>query len=52
MPVGRVGGGTKLVVDGRILKALTGTGLDRARNADEVAAGGGPEGKVGLKAPN
>ena len=40
-PVGRVGGGTKVVVDGRIVKALTGAGVD---NAEDVAAVRGPEG--------
>ena len=54
--VGRVGDGTELVVDGRILKVLTVTGVGdveeiltgvlpgRVEDADDVAAGRGPEG--------
>ena len=56
VPVGRVGDGTELVVDGRIVKVLTGTGVGdaeeiltgalpgRVEDADDVAAGRGPEG--------
>ena len=56
VPVGRVGGGTDLVVDGGIVKVLTRTGvgdaeeiltgalLGRVKDADVMAAGWGPEG--------
>ena len=51
VPVGRVGGGTNLVVNGGIVKVLTGIGVDnaeeiltralpgRVKDADNVAAG-------------
>ena len=41
VPVGRVGGGTKVVVDGRIVEALTGAGVG---DAEDVVAVRGPEG--------
>lgn len=64
VPVGGVGAGTKVVVEGKIVEALTGAGsgvagdaftgvsAGRAGDADEVAAGAGPEGEVGIKTPN
>ena len=50
--VGVVGAGMKRVVEGKIVGALTGARVDRLGNADEVTAGWGPEGEVGLKTPN
>lgn len=66
MSVGGVGAGMKGVVEGKIVEAFTGAGAGRAGDADdkhandkangagadEVAAGGGPEGEVGVKTPN
>ncbi len=40
-PVGRVGGGTKAVVDGRTIEALTRAGVG---DAEDVVAVRGPEG--------
>lgn len=40
-PIGRVGGGTKVVVDGKIVEALTGAGVG---DAEDVVALRGPEG--------
>lgn len=52
MPISRVGNGRKFVVDGRIVKILTKTGIDNTKEiltgSDGLAVGGGSIGEFDI----